>query len=431
MSWGGSESPNETAYDSTFTTPAGHQGVTFIAASGDSGSLSGAQWPASSPNVLSVGGTTLSIDSAGNNAGETAWYGSGGGYSLFEPEPAYQMSVQSSGARSTPDVAFDADPNTGVSVYFTAPSTGRSTWEVVGGTSVGAPSWAGIMAIVDQGLATAGKGSLAGATQTLPALYKLPASDFHTVTSTASSSGFGGFYLLAFGPGGWYLVGFPGSGSQTSTVTETGLGTPNGSSLVNDLVHGTSSSTSAGSTGTGTGATTGGTTGTGPTGTGTGQAGTGAGQTGTGTGTGTSGGQTGTGGTGGGQTGGTGAGGGQTGNPGSHHHRRRGHHSAVATVRSAPGRHAAVTTHASARGAAAVTNGLPTSGSSNGNSDSATTVNASASTTNVSTTTSALTFIAPNDAANLTTPAPLQNTPNPHGVLDQALREIEAELLAI
>src|SRR5437762_6501685 len=74
MSWGTNEFMSEGNYNSYFTTPAGHQGVTFVASSGDQGSWLGASWPAVSSNVLSVGGTTLNIsDSTGTYAGETGW----------------------------------------------------------------------------------------------------------------------------------------------------------------------------------------------------------------------------------------------------------------------------------------------------------------------------------------------------------------------
>ena len=119
MSWGFGEMSNESSYDSYFTTPAGHVGITFVASSGDGGAFAGASYPAVSPNVLSVGGTTLNLTSSGAYQSEATWISSGGGYSLYEPEPSYQASVQSTGARSTPDVAFDADPNTGVPVYQT------------------------------------------------------------------------------------------------------------------------------------------------------------------------------------------------------------------------------------------------------------------------------------------------------------------------
>ena len=194
MSWGFSETPNETSYDSYFTTPPGHQGITFIASSGDNGSLAGESYPAASPNVLSVGGTTLLLSSSGAYQSESAWTDSGGGYSQYEPEPSYQANVQSTGYKATPDVAFDGDPNTGVQVYVTLPTSNGSqgSWMTIGGTSLGSPSWAGIIAIVDQGRAPAGEGSLDGPTQTLPALYAAPSSDFHTVAAASSSFGGGG-----------------------------------------------------------------------------------------------------------------------------------------------------------------------------------------------------------------------------------------------
>ena len=186
MSWGFSETPNETSYDANFTTPANHQGVTFVASSGDNGSFAGASYPAASPNVLSVGGTTLVLSSTGAYQSESAWIDSGGGYSQYEPEPSYQAKVQTTGYRATPDVAFDGDPNTGVPVYVTqtTPFGGsQGSWLTFGGTSLGSPAWAGIIAITDQGRALAGLSSLDGPTQTLPALYAAPSSDFHTVAA--------------------------------------------------------------------------------------------------------------------------------------------------------------------------------------------------------------------------------------------------------
>ena len=121
MSWGSGEFGSEKAYDSIFTTPAGHNGVTFVAASGDSGAYSGAQWPASSPNVVAVGGTSLYVNAVGTTVFEAAWSGSGGGYSVLESEPSFQRSVQGTGRRSTPDVSMDADPNTGVAVVLHYP----------------------------------------------------------------------------------------------------------------------------------------------------------------------------------------------------------------------------------------------------------------------------------------------------------------------
>jgi hypothetical protein len=241
MSWGFSEFPGETAYDSNFMTP----GITYIAASGDN---PGVDYPAASPYVLSVGGTTLDLDNSGNDLSEAAWPDSGGGYSQFEGEPSYQESVQQTGQRSTPDVAFDGDPNTGVAVYETPPTgqgrwqqqTTQGSWQVVGGTSLGAPSWAGIIAIVDQGRALAGQGSLSGATQTLPSLYAL-STDFNSVSASPSAGGGGAFPWGGFGGWGddW------GSAFGTTTVTgstantQTGLGSPNGSLLIDNLAAST------------------------------------------------------------------------------------------------------------------------------------------------------------------------------------------------
>ena len=134
-----------------------------------------------SPDVVSVGGTTLNLSGTGAYLGESAWTSTGGGYSRYEAEPAYQYSIQSTGLRSVPDVAFDANPNTGMSVYSTAPSTGQGSWSVFGGTSLGAPAWAGITAIIDEGYAILGyTASLDGGTLTLPFLYTRPSGEFHT-----------------------------------------------------------------------------------------------------------------------------------------------------------------------------------------------------------------------------------------------------------
>jgi hypothetical protein len=186
MSWGGPEFAGESGWDSTFTTPAGHLGgwdlpggVSFVASSGDSGA--GAQWPATSPNVLAVGGTSLVLTPSGSYWGESGWSGSGGGISHVEFEPAYQWGVQHSGARTSPDVAYDANPNSGVLVYNTLGlPAGYSGWWIVGGTSAGAPQWAAILAMADQARAVNHLPSLANAVQ---AVYSLSRTDFHDITT--------------------------------------------------------------------------------------------------------------------------------------------------------------------------------------------------------------------------------------------------------
>jgi hypothetical protein len=217
MSWGGGEFAAETSVDSYFTTPAGHIGVTFLAASGDSGAP--VDFPAVSPNVLAVGGTTLNLDASGNYRGESGWSGSGGGTSSYESQPGYQDSVvtQTGSARTNPDVAYDADPNTGFSVYDSYNNPLSAPWGQWGGTSDAAPQWAGLIAIADQGLMLAGQGSLDGATQLLPKLYALPSSDFHDVTGGSS-------------------LGHPAYAAGTGYDLVTGRGSPRADLIVAALV---------------------------------------------------------------------------------------------------------------------------------------------------------------------------------------------------
>jgi subtilase family serine protease len=208
---------SEVSYESSthFQTPAGHEGITFVAASGDSSPAAGAEWPSVSPYVVSAGGTSLYTDAYGNYQYETPWVDSGGGYSKYMAEPGYQRSAQVTGHRSNPDVALVGDPNTGVEVYETSAYSGIGSWQIVGGTSLSTPGWAAIFAIADQGRVLEGGTTLNGATQTLPTLYSLPASDFHQVVGAATS---GGNQLVA------------GENIQT------GLGSPIGPLVIADLV---------------------------------------------------------------------------------------------------------------------------------------------------------------------------------------------------
>ncbi len=144
MSWGSSEFSTESTFDSYFTT----SGVTYFASSGDTGGK--VIWPSASPNVVSAGGTTIVRDSSGNFTGETTWTDAGGGPSAYEPVPGYQSVIYSlaqllNGARGTPDLSFDANPASGVSVYDSTSCQGLSGWLVFGGTSVAAPSLSGIV----------------------------------------------------------------------------------------------------------------------------------------------------------------------------------------------------------------------------------------------------------------------------------------------
>ena len=219
----------EPMFDQTYFAPAlaANPGLTFLAATGDDGSSDAPIYPSVSPLVVAVGGTSLFTDGS-TWTDETGWSGSGGGPSTIYPAPSYQQeSVTGYTVRTVPDVAADADPNTGVSVYD--PSDGG--WIVVGGTSLATPIWAGLIGIADQGRALYGGKALDGPNQTLPALYSAIdySTNYHDIT--VGNNGF------PAGPG-YDLV--------------TGIGSPRADGIVPylstyDLTHVVSSSPAAGS----------------------------------------------------------------------------------------------------------------------------------------------------------------------------------------
>jgi subtilase family serine protease len=137
-SYASQEFNGENSFDSTFL----HPGTIYFASAGDNGHE--ALYPSSSPNVISAGGTSLTLDSVGNRLSESGWSGSGGGSSSYEARPAYQAAVSSivGNMRGVPDIAYNADPNTGVAVYCSFGS--NFGWEQVGGTSLSAPALAGM-----------------------------------------------------------------------------------------------------------------------------------------------------------------------------------------------------------------------------------------------------------------------------------------------
>jgi len=217
---------------------AARQGVTVLAASGDDGTTGPdlsvknmypypvAQYPASDPYVLAVGGTRLLYNAAGRLSGETAWTGSGGGVSNLFPEPAYQRALPSAtqrllgGRRGIPDVAYDAAAESPVLVL----QDGK--WGLAAGTSAAAPQWAGLIALADQAA-----GHDLGLVNT--ALYRLAASPrysavLHDITSGRSAGPTRG----------------PGESAALSPVAgpgwdiPTGLGSPRADGLVRALVDG-------------------------------------------------------------------------------------------------------------------------------------------------------------------------------------------------
>jgi subtilase family serine protease len=206
-SWGGSEFSGEGSYDSHFQ----HAGTVYVASSGDNGA--GVSFPASSPYVLSVGGTNLQLDSSGTYLGETGWSGSGGGTSTYEARPSYEDLWQSvvGTHRGNPDVSWDADPNTGVAVYSSTRDNGQSGWFQVGGTSFGAPCWAALIALADQGRTP------------LTSINAIP-----TMYSTAGATGSSGYTTNYHDITG----GSNGHTSQAGFDLVTGIGSPKADVLI-------------------------------------------------------------------------------------------------------------------------------------------------------------------------------------------------------
>ncbi len=130
-SYGSREFSSETSFDYHFNVP----GVAITFSSGDSGY--GSSYPAGSPYVTAVGGTTLNMSGL-TYLGEKVWNGAGSGCSLYEGKPSWQNDTGCS-KRTISDVSAVADPNTGLSVYDSVPYNGQSGWFQVGGTSLSSP----------------------------------------------------------------------------------------------------------------------------------------------------------------------------------------------------------------------------------------------------------------------------------------------------
>jgi hypothetical protein len=229
-----------------FDTP----GLVYVAATGDYGAYAydtrtiTSQFPASSSNVLAVGGTTLTVNGTSYGS-ETTWgngtnsgteTGGGGGFSVYEPQPSYQVGKVnglSTKARTYPDISLDANPNTGVPIYDSVDYGSGTGWipTAEGGTSLATPLMAGIIAVADQGRAINGFAPLnssggSGVAASNPngnsaaldihtLLYGLgySGSDFHDITSG-----------LSIGPSSY--------GPKVGYDLSTGLGSPQGSQLV-------------------------------------------------------------------------------------------------------------------------------------------------------------------------------------------------------
>ncbi|MGH7245554.1 MAG: Ig-like domain-containing protein [Candidatus Levyibacteriota bacterium] len=191
-SWAANEFSGETSYDSYFN----HPGVAITAASGDSGFSAGTAYPAASQYVVSVGGTTLQLNTDNTYFGESVWNGTGSGCSKYETKPFWQTDNGCS-KRTLNDVSADADPSTGASVYDTY---GYAGWLQVGGTSLATPIIASVYA-------------LAGVTPSVQEGSMPYANVANLYDVTSGSNGNCGTYLC---------------NAQISFDGPTGLGTPNG-----------------------------------------------------------------------------------------------------------------------------------------------------------------------------------------------------------
>jgi subtilase family serine protease len=156
--------------------------ISFIAATGDSGAAVSS--PAVSPYVTAVGGTFLDVDPNTNMlvSPEQGWPGSGGGISSYFPRPDFQAGITINGAplnnrRAVPDVAFLADPRSGVAVFDSSPDAGGFTgWQAVGGTSLASPMFAAFVTLANEQRANMGKAPLGSTLNT--AIYNSARNDY-------------------------------------------------------------------------------------------------------------------------------------------------------------------------------------------------------------------------------------------------------------
>ncbi|HDR9510713.1 peptidase S53 [Burkholderia cepacia] len=216
MSIGGCETWAPTVSVDLLLKLAVAQGQTFSISSGDSGSVgygcsgTSVEYPASSPYVVAVGGTSLYTNGNGSYAGETAWDNSGGGVSVVEPIPAWQSNVSQLNRqpyRGVPDLAFDADPDSGALVIV------GGQLLTVGGTSLAAPLFAATWARMLSGPCVTSLGFAA------PTLYRFQATTpaiFHDVTY-----GTNGAYSA--GPGWDFVTGW---GSPNISVLHSAICAP-------------------------------------------------------------------------------------------------------------------------------------------------------------------------------------------------------------
>ncbi|MCK9685817.1 putative Ig domain-containing protein [Scleromatobacter humisilvae] len=227
MSFGSTEAAWAPSIDYHFTG----NGMTFVAAAGDSGSE--VLWPAVSPNVVAVGGTSLNWSGSGTRY-EAAWKQTGGGLSAYEALPSWQSGVTPAGGgalprRAVPDVSFNGDPYTGEYVALTLPGA-PTVWTGYGGTSIAAPQWAAMIAVANAMRASSGKATLGDIHSTL---YKSIAAVPGTYAASLGD--------VVDGTNGTCATCRAGTGFDEAT----GWGTPNAAQLLQALSGVSTTQTSA------------------------------------------------------------------------------------------------------------------------------------------------------------------------------------------
>jgi hypothetical protein len=217
MSFGLPEGSWTSSVEDAFTKPK----MTYVAAAGDAGAK--VLWPAVSPHVVAVGGTTLSYSAAGGHRSEVVWTGTGGGVSQYTALPSYQAAVPGMDTlkfRSVNDVTFNGDSTTGQYLAVIAQGSTAVKWLSAGGTSLSTAQWAGILALANAQRAQAAQQPLGAPHALLYGIASQPegyAQDFNDVTQ---------------GSDGSCASCFAGLGYDSPS----GIGTPNVTSLLSALV---------------------------------------------------------------------------------------------------------------------------------------------------------------------------------------------------
>ena len=211
MSWGGAEASGDVSADSQYLN---HPGVALVASAGDDGY--GVEFPASSPHVTAVGGTSLAHSSNARGWVESVWgsatgSGTGSGCSKYQPKPTWQLDNECH-KRMVADVSAVADPSSGVAVYD---GYGSGGWIVVGGTSAASPLVAATLALTGH------------TTDALGFAYRNRGAFFDVASGKNGSCSSSTSYFCHA------TAGYDGP---------TGMGTPNG----NAMLHGTSPVSSGG-----------------------------------------------------------------------------------------------------------------------------------------------------------------------------------------